>query len=71
MKQQKVLEVCRKGDDYILKIPAGTSGREVELALTQAFLGIEQHQQTIDPEFKVETLIEKIKGWIRCVKQQG
>ena len=68
MKKQIVLEISKTGTDFNTKIPAGALGKDVEIGLAVALADITKHQQTIDPNFKVETLIEKVKGWIKCLQ---
>ena len=68
MKKQIVLEISKTGTDFNTKIPAGTLGKDVEIGLAVALADIAEHQQSIDPSFKVETLIEKVKGWIKCLQ---
>lgn len=68
MKKKTILEVSKYGTDFNLRIPAETLGRDVELALAYAIWSISEHQKTIDPDFKIETLIEKVKGWIKCLQ---
>ena len=68
MKKQMILEISKNGTDFNTKIPAGTLGKDVEIGLAVAIRDIAKHQQTIDPNFKVETLIEKVKGWIKCLQ---
>ena len=57
-----ILEISKNGTDFNTKIPAGTLGKDVEIGLAVAIRDIANPQQTIDPNFKVETLIEKVKG---------
>lgn len=68
MKKKTILEVSKYGTDFGLRIPAETLGKDVEVALAYAILSISDHQRTIDPEFKTETLLEKVKGWIKCLQ---
>lgn len=67
MKKQKLIEIYKNGTDYGLIIPKNTSGKDVEIGLATAIHEIANHQRTIDPNFKTETLIEAVKGWVRCL----
>lgn len=69
MEKQSLIEIYKKDDEYGLKIPAGTEGRDIEIGLATSIIQIADHQRQIEPDFKTETLLEKIKGWIRCVEQ--
>lgn len=68
MKKKQIVEVSKIGTDFELKIPAETLGKDVEMALAHAIYAIAEHQRSIEPEFKTETLIEKIKGWVKCLQ---
>ena len=70
MRKHNIIESYKKGEEYGLKIPAGTTGSEVEVGLATAIIQIANRQKTFDPDFKTNTLVEKIKGWIRCVEQE-
>lgn len=67
MKRKKIIEVYKDGTDFGMVIPKDTTGRDVEIALATAIHEIANHQRTIDPNFKTETLIEAVKGWVRCL----
>ena len=44
MKKQSLIEIYKKGDEYGLKIPAGTEGRDIEIGLATSIIQIEQPQ---------------------------
>ena len=67
MKKKKIIEIYKDGTDFGLVIPKDTTGKDVEIALATAIHEIANHQRTIDPNFKTETLIEAVKGWVRCL----
>lgn len=68
MKKKIVVEISKQGTDFSLKIPADTMGKDVEIGLAYAIYCVAEHQRTVDPEFKTETLLEKIKTWIKCLQ---
>lgn len=67
MKNKKILEIYKYGTDYGLVIPKDTSGKDIEIGLATAIFEIAEHQRQTDPNFKTETLIEAIKGWVKCL----
>ena len=42
----------KKGDDFMLTIPQGTCGKDVEIALATAIVEISKHQRQTHPTFK-------------------
>lgn len=68
MKKKTIIEVFKEGTDYGLKIPAETAGTDVEIAIAYAIHSVAEYQRSIDPDFKTETLVEKVKGWIKCLQ---
>ena len=68
MKTKNILKVSKTGTDFSMVIPAETLGKDVEIALAYAIHSVAEHQRSIDSSFKTETLIERIKGWIKCLK---
>ena len=68
MEQKNIIEVFKEGTDFGLIIPANTTGNDVELALAYAIHCVCERERENNPEFKTETLIEKIKGWIKCLR---
>lgn len=67
MKKNTILEIYKEGTDICLRVPKNTSGRDIEIGLANAIKMISDHQREIDPDFKTETLVEAIKGWIKCL----
>lgn len=67
MKKKKIIEIYKEGTDYGIVIPKDTLGRDIEIGLATAIHQIAEHQRSIDPTFKTETLVEAIKGWVRCL----
>ena len=67
MKKKKIIELYKEGTDFGMIIPKDTTGRDVEIALATAIHQISEHQRSLDPSFKTETLIEAVKGWVRCL----
>ena len=68
MEKKTILKITKEGTDYSLAIPAGTMGKDVEIGLAYAINSVAEHQKSIDPSFKTETLLERIKGWIKCLQ---
>ena len=69
MRRETLMTIYKKDDEYGLKVPEGTEGRDIEIALATTIVQLADHQRIIEPGFKTETLLEKIKGWIRCIEQ--
>lgn len=68
MKKTVVLEIYKEGTDFCIRVPKNTSGRDVEIGLANAIKLISEHQREINPDFKTETLIEAVKGWVKCLE---
>lgn len=68
MNNKIILKVAKNGTDFSMTIPAGTMGKDVEIGLAYAIKSVADHQKSIDPTFKTETLLEKVKGWIKCME---
>ena len=68
MKKKTIIEVFKEGTDFGLRIPKETTGTDVEIAIAYAIYSVAEYQKSIDPEFKTETLIEKVKGWVKCLQ---
>lgn len=67
MKEKTIISITKEGSDYGIKIAKGTLGRDVEIGLANAIKSIADYQRTFNPDFKTETLLEAIKGWIKCL----
>ena len=49
----------------------GTEGRDIEIGLARFIVDISERQRQLgNPEFKEETLLNAIRGWVRCIKQE-
>lgn len=68
MRKKTLITIYKNGTDYEIKIPAGTTGRDIEIGLANAIKSISDYQRTLDPGFKTETLVEAIRSWIKCLQ---
>lgn len=68
MRKETILKMEKKGDDFMLTIPQGTCGKDVEIALATAIVEISKHQRQTHPTFKSYTLIRSIESWARIIE---
>ena len=64
MRRETLMTIYKKDDEYGLKVPAGTEGRDIEIALATTIVQLADHQRIIEPGFKTETLLEKIASMV-------
>lgn len=69
MRTVKVIEVTKKGSDYGMKIPAGTFANDVELGLATVINDLAEREKQVNPNFSYETLLNRLRGLIKCIKQ--
>jgi len=70
-KKQNIIKINKIGDDYETVVMKGTEGRDIEIGLARFIVDISERQRQLgNPEFKEETLLNAIRGWVRCIKQE-
>lgn len=69
MRTEKIIEITKKGTDFGLRIPAGTTGNDVELGLATAINDLAEREKLYNPDFTYENLLNRIRGLIGCIKR--
>lgn len=64
MKTVKVLEITRKGNDFGVKVPAGTIGQDVEIGLATAIVQLAEHAGMTPVR-----LLRGIESWVTSIKE--
>jgi len=70
MENITVLEIKRKGNDYELVVPKGTTGKQIEMGLAQAFIGISNREKELNEDFKMDTLFRSVQHWARLLCEE-
>lgn len=69
-KKQNIIKINKIGEDYETVVMKGTTGRDIEISLAQFIIDISERQRKLgEPNFKEETLLNAIRGWVKCLKQ--
>lgn len=69
MRTEKIIEITKKGTDFGLRIPAGTTGNDVELGLATAINDLAEREKMYNPNFSYENLLNRLRGLINCIKR--
>lgn len=69
-KRKNLIKINKIGDDYETVVMKGTTGRDIEIALARFIVDISERQRSLgNSDFKEETLLNAVRGWVRCIKQ--
>ena len=69
-KKQNIIKINKIGEDYETVVMKGTTGRDIEISLAQFIIDISERQRKLgEPNFTEETLLNAIRGWVKCLKQ--
>ena len=70
-KRQNIIKINKIGDDFESVVTKGTTGNDIEIGLARFIVDISERQRQLgNPDFKEETLLNAIRGWVRCIKQE-
>ena len=69
-RKQNIIKINKIDNDYETVVTKGTTGRDIEIGLARFIIDISERERQIGhSEFKEETLLNAIRGWVRCIKQ--
>lgn len=69
-KRQNLIKINKIGDDYETVVTKGTTGNDIEIGLARFIIDIAERERKLgNTEYKEESILNAIRGWVKCIKQ--